>query len=459
MKSAIFQEKGLPTEARHPKKPVALAKGNKLAASASSLSLLNWNLEEMITLYTSTGSLPVRLSPKLPPQFETKSNNFHRDDPEDTKDEGSAESDIDNTPMSLLSPTLPSIFSEPPNDAKNETKNEPKNSQKDQSTTALAHPLPKRASTVASVLSGTSPKSIRVRWINKVQHSEKPRFLMRLTFREQLPKYKSIFGAHSKTPTKLHGLGIDVKGSSEPKGRDFWLKVAKDIQNRDDTISSRGSLLTLILQFDWILCLVIANDHDEHEKSLVRSTEHWYNLRNEIRHFVQRIEKFIRSNNVEEKKPYLTFLVGILHVMKALILKKINSISKVSLDGYFEQKDPSPQMMNKVINLQRQDISNRQQSDDYFAEAQSFFARCDSPSRIFPKSWESRKTSFQKTPLAISSPSEDGYFLPLGPYSDLRECSAYLYCCLKEFLELFEPQISGNGRYILRSGKKKRLAL
>lgn len=450
MKSAIFQEQSPLIESRLPKKSAILAKGNKLASSASGLSLLNWNLDEMISLYTSTGSLPVRLSPKLPPQFETKAFDYHKNG-DGVKDEDSAESDIDDTPMSLLSPTLPSIFTEHSRDTKHETKS----GKKDHAIPSLAQPLPKKLTTVSSVLSGASPKSSRVRWINKVNHSEKPRFLMRITFKELLGKYKSTFGP--KSPVNYHGLGIDIRPSPDLKGRDFWLKVAKDIQNRNDTISSRGSLLTVILQFDWLLCLVIANGQEENEKAHTRgsSAEHWYNLRNEIPHFVQRIEKFLRSNNVEEKKPYITFLVGILHIMKALILKRINSILNFTLDGYFDQKDPSPQIMNKVINLQKQIISNRQQADDYLAESQSFFIRCDSPSRIFPKSWESRKTSLQKTPLAAPSPAEDGYFLPLGSYSDLRECSAYLYSCIKEFLDLYEPEISGNVRYILQSGKKK----
>lgn len=436
-------------ESRLTKKPVVAGKSTKLSASASGLPLLNWNLEEMISLYTSTGSLPPRLSPKLPPQFEMKEINNH---PDEDEPQESSESDIDNTPMSLLSPTLPSMFTEHPRD----TKGDAKRVQKDFESPNLAHPLPKRPSTVSSVLSGANQKSNRVRWINKVNHAEKPRFLMRLTFKLLLTKYKSTFAP--KSPVKYHGLGIDIKATnSDVKGKDFWLKVAKDIHNRNDT-TSRGSLLTLILQFDWILCLVIANDQDEHGKpQMTGSTaeQHWYNLRNEIPAFVQRIEKFIRSNNVEEKKPYLTFLVGVLQTMKALILKKVNSILKTSLDGYFEQKDPNSQIMNKVIKLQKQVIFNRHQSDEYLAEAQSFFARCDAPSRVFPKTWESRRTSFQRVPLAVTSPAEDGYFLPLGSYSDIRECASYLYCCLNEFLDLYEPEISGDVRYILQSGQKR----
>lgn len=448
MKSAIFQEQRTPLDSRISKKPVAVTKSNKLGASAGGISLLNWNLEEMISLYTSTGTLPARLSPKLPPQFENGIASLNFSDGL----EESSDSDIDNTPMSLLSPTLPSIFTEPSKD----TKAERGSAQKEHTSPILVSSLPKRPHTVSSALLGGSPKSNRVRWINKVNDVDRPRFLMRITFKKLILKFKSTFASNSSA--KYHGLGIDLKATPDQKGRDFWLKVAKDIHSRNDKIVSRGSLLTLILQFDWILCRIIANDQDESGKPLTKGTaaeQHWYNLRNEIPHFIQRIEKYIRSNNVEEKKPYLTFLVGILLTMKALILKKINSMLKGSLDHYIDQKEPSLQIMNKAINLQKQFITNCLQSDEYLAEAQSFFSRCDSPSRVFPKSWDNRKTSIQRIPSAVSSPSEDGYFLPLGPYSEIRECAAYLYSCVNELLDLYEPEISGDVRYILQSGQKK----
>lgn len=446
MKSAIFQEQSHSAESRIPKKPHVGIKGIRslgasVTLSPSNLSLLNWNLDELITLYNSTGVLPPKLSPKLPPQFDFMSN----DNKHLRKEDDSAESDIDNMPMSLLSPTLPNLFPET-------SRNEKRKPQKENLKSELVQPSPRSAATVSSVLTERNSKSNRVRWINKINDREKPRFLMRITFKRLLPKYKDIFSP--KSPVKYQGLGIDMNEASEASAKEYWLKVAKDIQSNGEKLTSRHSMLLLVYQFDWILCLLIAHGQDGVDSS---SERHWYALRNEIPPLVQRIEKYVKTNNVDDKKPYLTFLVGILLTIKALILKRVNSILKSSVEGYFDQKDPNAQMMNKVINLQKRIISNQQQSEDDLAESQACFTKCGSPAKLFPKSWEFRKNAFQRQSSFVLTPSTDKYFLPLGVYSDLREGCAYLYCCVREFLDLYYSEICGDVRYTLQSGQRKKV--
>lgn len=379
----------------------------------------------MVSSYTSTGALPTLLSPTLPPQFESthqlrkSDEEFEHEDDDEFQKLG--DSDIDNMPMSLLSPTLPTMFSE--------------NLQKSDNSSALAHPLPKKLpSTVASVLSnGTHSK---VRWINKLGHAEKPRFLLRISF-ALLTRYKTTFRA--KSPAKVQGLGISEAKKPETNAeKTHWLKVAKDAQAHAEKIRARDPLLSVIVQFDGFLCLAIAHEYDKVKKLA------WTSLYADVPAFVQRIEKYIKTHNVQDKKKaYLSFLVGVLSTIKALMLKRVNSALQSTA------KDDTIADLHKII-------ENHTLMADHFAEAQTFFSNCPAPATIFPKSWHNRSvapTTLQNTHLA---PGSDKYYLPLGPYSDLRDGCAYLCCCLREILELYGSEMNGGVRYNLQCAPKRK---
>lgn len=444
MKSAIFQEQKGPLALRNirkqnvRKRPKTLS---PLVASPVTPSLLKWNLEDMIASYTANGSLPTPLSPTLPPRFKTETANDEED--ADAEADDTNDSDIDNMPMSLLSPTLPGIFD-----------------QKLESATPLAHPLPKKPSTVSSVLNTSSKGTVR--WFNKL-NDEKRRFLLRITFKTQLKKYKHTF--RNKPPAKLHGLGIfegkkdtDIAtsaatGSPVRNSRPSWHKIARDIQLHNDKLTAKDSLFSIILQLDWLLALAIAYDTDEKQNVKASHSRNWMHLHAEIPTLVLRIEKYVKSLNVgDRKKSYLSFIVGVLAIMKALLLKRVNAIHSGTISGL---KDPTSEQKSKIFDLQAQMIANYSLMEEHLAESQSFFSNSPPALTVFPKSSHNRAPSIPR-PLELPlTPASDPYFLPLGTYSHLPEVCAYLHCCLREFFEAVGLETDGGAKYSLQSGNRR----
>lgn len=171
-----------------------------------------WNLDEMLNSYVEHRVLPPILSPTIPQGQSARG---------EEKSEGkeilfvnSADSlASENLPLSMLSPTLPVMF-----DSKEATPNSnyPK----------LVQPKPKQAilkSTPKLVdLTVNEPQSSRpkVRWIDKSQDI-RPKFLLRINFRNQ-PKYKHSFNIDKlDSPKKYNGLGI-LSSNNEP--------ITKEIQ-------------------------------------------------------------------------------------------------------------------------------------------------------------------------------------------------------------------------------------
>lgn len=440
MKSAIFQEQKRAPEPRAVRKQTVKKRPNTQSPFvASPVSHgLKWNLDDMIASYTSNGLLPTPLSPTLPPKYgeqppsrlegSAPASRLEGSAPEShPEDEADDESDIDNLPMSLLSPTLPNL-----------------GEQKPTTPAPLAHPLPKKPSTVSSVLNGNARG--KVRWINKLSDG-KPRFLLRILFKAQLAKYKSTF--RPRSPAKVQGLGIiEPKKAPEPKQR--WYKVARDIQMLNDKVRAKDPLFSVILEFDWLLATAIAHDTEEKQRSkaLERS---WNSLYAEIPLLVQRIEKYIKTNNVsDKKKSYLSFLVGVLAIAKALLLRRVNSLIKNDLSSHAQEKGDT----RKIHDLQAQIIHNYAAMEDHFAESQSFFANCPAPATIFPKSWHGRAPSIARPPDTVLSPSTDKYYLPLGPYLDFKDAAAYLYRCVREFCDHVGPEINGGAKYALQVARK-----
>lgn len=374
----------------------------------------------MFLSYISSGQLPQLLSPTLPAQFPVPK--ISTDDSSDKLND----SDIDNLPILLLSPTLPTIFAPSPKLEQKELK-EPKSE-------------PKKPSTVDSVLGEKekTPKSSPVRWINKLNDPNKPRFLLRVSL---LPLKFDVF----RSP---QGLGISeakepqkesVKEKPDP-ARVHWLKTARDLAT-----DGKDNLTKIVLQFDRMLCLAIANDADEkHRKSVAE--RHWVAFLDEFEPLVNRIEKFLITNNIhDKKKAYLSFLVGVLFCMKALVVKRINGLISANLRAASDPKKQS--LFSHTI------IRNHELISEHLATAQTFFVNCPSPSTVFPKSWHNRHSLPGKTSSdGLLNPSTDHYYAPLGSYSDLRDAAGYLYCCLREFCELHASEMGT--KYVIQAGKK-----
>lgn len=439
MKSAIFLEQERPSKPRGFRRSLSLKKAKSLLPFSPSTAPSNspapttpvlapktlpWNVDDMVSLYVTLGQLPQLLSPTLPPQFAKPDfmGSYENDenDPSDNDDEPSRlsnGSDIDNLPILLLSPTLPTMF-------------EPKA----ENTPEVQGKLPKKA----------SPRG-RVRFINKLSDPKKPRFLVRMS----LP----LAALRNVHPKPLKGLGI-IEAGSKPSSPGlkkepvlFWQKQAKSASANADRVRAKDPLFSVVIQFDWMLCLAIASDYEE--KATSSSAERiWGVYVDGIPPFVSRIEKYIKTHNVQDKKKaYLTFLVGVLTNLKALAIKRITK----SLRNAAETLDSR----NKTVELQAQIIDHHQTISETLAEAQSFFTLCPSPSTVFPKSWHNRATPVQKanTDLPLH-PALDKYYAPLGCYSDLRDACGYLYCCLREFMEVYGSEVNEGNKYTFQSGKK-----
>ncbi|GEQ67713.1 hypothetical protein JCM33374_g1378 [Metschnikowia sp. JCM 33374] len=448
MKSAIFQDVGSSNKTRQPRKQTQKKwprTSSPFVVPNSAASSPKWNLDDMLSNYTASGILPPPLSPTLPPRFASKETpelnaNKHTISDDDV--------DTDSLPLSLLSPTLPSMFQD--------TK------------VTLAHPLPEKPSTVHSVLHGdTKPsKNNRVRWVDKLDDPNKPRFLLRICFSSSVDAYRKI--NHSKPQQSIHkapqhgvqGLAITgLKPDNGPSIKSLWPKGYKEFSIRYTKSSKEDTLLSITAQFDWILCSSIACDHATANKSKVvpSSAESWGSLLTDIPSFVHRIERFIKGNKVsDKKKSYLSFFVGVLAVCKALILKRANSVLLSSIETA-SQRDSSTAHKEKVIAIQEQVIQNYRKIEGHFAESQSFFKNSPSPSTVCPKTWSLRSPAIPKPVESLIAPSSDAFFLPLGPYSDLAEACAFLYGCLREFIDIFEIELIGGGRYHLQSGQRAKL--
>lgn len=461
MKSAIFQDLSLPTQARQARKQPQKKwprSSSPFVVPPSATSLPNWNLDDILSTYTTSGILPPPLSPTLPPRFAAK------ETPEQSASRytGSDDDvDTDSLPLSLLSPTLPSMFGDTP----------PRTH-----TTTLAHPLPAKPSTVSSVLHGTAKpvKNNRVRWVDKLDDPAKPRFFLRITFSSLVDAYRQISRTkhtvenhHEKAqePVQEEIKGLAITGlKPEPtpnvKPPSLWPKSHKEFLSRYTKLPKEGSLLSILAQFDWIVCSAIMCDSEtaNRQNSGASNAEPWTELLAEIPLFVHRIERFIKTGNVSDKKrSYLSFLVGVLAVYKALALKRANHNLMTSIDN-ISKKDSSIDAKQKTIDLQQNIIKNHRKIEDHFAESQSFFKNSPSPSTVCPKTWALRTTAIPKQLESPIVPSADPYFLPLGPYSDLGEACAFLYGCLREFADVFEIELGGGGRYHLQSGKNTRLS-
>lgn len=406
MKSAIFLEPGL--KEPRARKPAAKKWSRTHSPFIASPVTSKWNLDEMIASYTSSGALPPLLSPSLPSEYTSA--------PAPTHTPAYTDHDIESLPMSLLSPTLPALYSESPRPA------------------TLAQPIPKKP--IGAGVLGTARAS-RVRWIDKSADRDKPRFLLRILFKDSA-KYKTAF--RTRSPTRAQGLAIfdgsrDVFRLLQSPSPAPWPKVVRDLREQREK-HAKNPMYAIVVQFDIVLTLAVCLYAEQ-----ASDWSRWETLMTEIPLAVHRIEKYIKAGNVsDKKKSYFSFLVGVLATTKALVLKKHNSLLRA-------KGEPESTLALQTM------LANYSKIENDLAEAQSFFANCPPAATVFPKSWHTRSLSFPRQTEASLSPWSDKFFLPLGVYSDLREACAYLFCCVREFCEVFATELGA--KYTLQAGQKK----
>lgn len=448
MKSAIFQERQ-PLLTRATLKSTIKRRPQTQSPQISPSngpSFSSWSLDDLIANYTISGVLPVPLSPTLPPRFQGKK--FEPEDNEHEEDDDSNESEVDHIPVSLLSPA-------------------PVNGPKIIQPTAKS--LVKDSYVPAqSIGSATPMKTGSVRVVNRLSDQERPRLLVRINYKAMAfkSKQKTTSKVHEETQTLKKALETQIleenvktsKKLSDFKPRPSWAGIIKDLHTQCGKMSRTDFFFSVVLEFDAIICSILACDPEERPKlyNKTGTTErNWMYVLASIPQFVSRIEKHLKSNTVSDrKKSMLSFLVAILAIIRALLLKRVNAHTELQID-HFSAKQQTLEALHKISDLRKQVIDNYHKMEDNFAQSQSFFTLSPAPVTVYPHSWHNRAFSIPRPSSAFLSPSLDKYFLPLGPYSDLREAVAYLYNCVKEFSEIFESEINGGVRYTLQSGQKK----
>lgn len=145
-------------------------------------------------------------------------------------------SDDEDLPLSMLSPTLPSIFDGNAGDSSNSS-----------ASSKLVQPIPKKPTdrTVlqfedsnhkpATAKKVTKPAEARIRWINKINDAKRPRFLLRITFNSS-NNYKN---ALSKSEEKVTGLGIIVNKSTDKVQKTDKLKDEEKQRAKEEKLKER----------------------------------------------------------------------------------------------------------------------------------------------------------------------------------------------------------------------------
>lgn len=196
-----------------------------------------------------------------------------------------------------------------------------------------------------------------------------------------------------------------------------------------------------------ILCLAAGCEESTTmpNASVSSDERHWTNLYHEISKFKQHIERHVKSGVFNDKrKSYLSFLVGVLTVMKALALKRVNEQLRSEISD-------SKNETATLHSYQKMD-TNLVKIEQNLAESQSFFNSSPPPHMVFPKSWHKRSASFTRHSEPFVSPASENFYLPLGFYSDVRESIGYLFCCLSEFCYTLDGDARAKA---LKSASKK----
>ena len=179
-----------------------------------------WNLDEMVNSYHEHRILPPILSPTIPQGQSTQGE--ERNINKENSSSGSVNAIAsENLPLSMLSPTLPVMFD---SDSKEAT---PSSNYSKLVQPKPKHPNPKSSSKLVGLsVNQPQPSRPKVRWIDKSQDI-RPKFLLRINFRNQ-PKYKESFNVDkADSPRKYNGLGIS-SSNIDPTAKETQGQIYKE---------------------------------------------------------------------------------------------------------------------------------------------------------------------------------------------------------------------------------------
>ncbi|EGV66681.1 hypothetical protein PSN45_002702 [Yamadazyma tenuis] len=412
---------------KHKPDPAKARPKSSLAVSKS--ITVNWNLDEMISAYHEYKALPPKLSPSLP--------TFN-----DDKDE--------------INDRIPSR--------------------------SLSQPSPARLEAVPS------PTKTKIKWVNKLDES-KPKFLLRFHYNSD--KYK-----HKANPSSAVGLGISLeKKKSTPvpttprantpmvavsrpstpvskpvfsrantprapaadrrlaqeadvdyiKMKTYWIKLAKEtkfISNNTEGI------LSLIIELDSLILYAISyyfDDKSKEKMNIAPSDRYWKVLMESIDSTINKLRSsYLNKKDYEDINIYLKCLVGILHKLSTIILKRINSIYETLVA---DEADAA-----KKLTLQANIITNYKQADDLVKRSESVCPNIEFFIKVnFQEIWNRRCKSFGEISSTML-PMSHNYYLPLNTYTQLGEFMRFFYHLLNAFINIYNKIYNEDLIYSLKSG-------
>ena len=260
MKSSIFSSST--PQSRKASMPGIIPKENGSTSTSSKRpNNVSWNLDEMMSTYLASGTLPPLLSPTIPEgtffnlnndeddghSKELKLNNTQAPKQErqlkaprpsypSTKkrllndvDSGDSSSDDDTVIRQLksskLSPTLPPMFENTPTPVNN------------------GHTEESVLTPVNSSFTNKPTKVGTFKWINKLNDLAKPKFLLRITVNNKL-KYKKFF-VKPASPLKLSGFKISSNNAQLPAPP----RIVVDDTDRQELLKKKEKLDLEIAKF------------------------------------------------------------------------------------------------------------------------------------------------------------------------------------------------------------------
>lgn len=274
---------------------------------------------------------------------------------------------------------------------------------------------------------------------------------------------------HSKT--ELTKAEKDEYKATLISKKNHWIKIAKDIDQQFKESSSDKNL-KIAMKFDSILLYMISYDYDEKLKlisNILPSERYWNLMYQDLNNFILYLKDYYERIDSQKKvKTYVSFLIGLLYQTKSITLKRINAILKKVIESYIEKKSNSDksndgeflnELNNKIIELQQQSINNHNSMTENFAKAQPYLSNSPTISINFPKTWYNRapKLNPNQTSETSLSPGSNNFYLPINIYSNMSEMSGLIFCCVREFIEIFltEGQSKDDTkRYKLKSSLK-----
>lgn len=368
--------------------------------AAVGASAASWNnIDDFIALHQETGALPPPLSPSIPKTF-------------------CADGDVS---LSMLSPTLPAIFDNG----------------------YIALPLPKR------------PRQINVASDNhgKVRTSKDigPQAAFYVEFSFSSPYKKAFAQALEPTARPMAGLGISVKSKpldadagrhgndqevAKLNRKNYWAQLAKEASHKWRTHDDPR--LAAVVGVDSILLYMIAYEYDDslHATDKAAGERNWHKLVHDCADVIASLE----GAGCEFR--------GLLHLTQAMILKKVNSILQAQILQCRSQSDCD---INHIVLLQDLALRNWQLIEAHFRLA----TQSGPILQHFPKTWHNRLPAVPPPPDSDSAasfvPARQGFYLPLGLYSNLREVAGVLFSCARETID----SLSTRPVYHMKSASKE----